>query len=78
MKNVINKKATGLKISQAMQKKSITVCQLAEFLGVSCQAVYKFMKGQSIPSTRNLFAISQILGVSMENLLVLNAGFLNN
>lgn len=42
---------------------------VAERLGVSRQAVSKWEKGQSDPSTANLLSLSQLFGVGAEELL---------
>ena len=43
--------------------------QVAEALGVSRQAVSKWEKGLSSPSTANLIALAKLYGVSVEELL---------
>lgn len=42
---------------------------VAEFIGVSRQAVSKWELGTSDPSTSNLFALAKLFGVSVEALL---------
>jgi DNA-binding XRE family transcriptional regulator len=42
---------------------------VAETIGVSRQAVSKWESGTSDPSTSNLFALSKLYGVSVEDLL---------
>lgn len=42
---------------------------VAETIGVSRQAVSKWENGASDPSTSNLFAIANLYGISVENLL---------
>ena len=42
---------------------------VAETIGVSRQAVSKWEKGDSDPSTSNLFALAKLYGISAEELL---------
>ena len=42
---------------------------VAETIGVSRQAVSKWEKGDSDPSTSNLFALAKLYGISVEELL---------
>ncbi len=42
---------------------------VAETVGVSRQAVSKWERGASDPSTTNLMALAKLFGVSAENLL---------
>lgn len=58
----------GNRIIQARKKKGLTQEYLAEQLQVSRQAVSKWETGQSSPDTKNLIALSQLLGVSVEYL----------
>ena len=43
--------------------------QTAELLGISRQAVSKWEKGLSEPSTSNLIVLAKVFGVSVEELL---------
>lgn len=53
------------------QRKNCGMSQekLAELMGVSRQAVTKWESGQSAPSTKNLFQLAEILGVTVDMLL---------
>ena len=64
-------KLTGQRIHDVMKEQGYSVRQLQEKLDLTCpHAVYKWIHGSCIPSTDNLYRLSKILGVSMENLLV--------
>ena len=44
---------------------------LQEYLGLSCpQGVYQWQAGRSLPSVDNLYAVSRLWGVSMNEILV--------
>lgn len=57
---IIKKHRTDSKMSQEF---------VAEYLGVSRQAVSKWESGASDPSTSNLLAISKLFGITPEELL---------
>lgn len=44
---------------------------LADKLGVSHQAVYKWFNGQCMPSAKNLIKMSKILSIPMEKVVSL-------
>lgn len=67
----INVKATGERIRTLRKEKGIKVTELSEFMGFSePQAVYKWQRGETLPSVDNLFALSRILETSIEDILV--------
>lgn len=66
----ISKKRTGLQIRQMMTDRGITVAQLQDWLEIdSPQAVYKWLHGVNLPSVTHLHGLSQILGVTIEEIL---------
>ena len=68
---VIDLAATGENIIRLRKAKGYTVAELQEFFGFEApQAIYKWQQGKTLPSTDNLFALSQFLGVRMEEILV--------
>ena len=58
----------GNRISEIRKAKGYTQEYIAEQLGISRQAVYKWEKGSSAPDTKNLIALAELLGVSVEYL----------
>ena len=67
----INVKATGARIKQLRKEKGIKVTELSEFMGFSePQAVYKWQRGESLPTVDNLFALSRIFNTSIDDILV--------
>ena len=63
------KKTLGETIREYRMERNMTQEFVAESLGVSRQAVSKWEKGTSDPSTSNLLALAKLYGVSAEELL---------
>lgn len=66
----INQAATGMAIKQARLSSGFTVKTTANFFGCSFQTVYRWENGTSIPSMENLFAMTRLFKVSMDELIV--------
>ena len=63
--------ATGQRIAFIMQSQGFRVKDIQTHLRLgSPQAVYQWLKGRSLPSVDNLFALSKLLGVSIDDILV--------
>lgn len=63
--------ATGQRIKKLRKERNLRVEDISEYLGFTTgQAVYKWQKGACLPDINNLLALSQILEVSMEDILV--------
>jgi DNA-binding XRE family transcriptional regulator len=73
-KDVRQEKSEVRKSLSQVLKQHRTRCKMtqefvAETIGVSRQAVSKWERGTSDPSTSNLFALAKLYGVSAEDLL---------
>ncbi len=68
--NELDIPATGRRIKELMDAKGITIRETCEKLNVSFQAVYKWQKGESLPTINNLFLLSRLLDVNLEDMLV--------
>ena len=67
----IDVKATGLNICSRLEAHEILKSELRLYLGyTSAEAIYRWPEGKNLPALQNLYAISQILGVSINDLLV--------
>ena len=63
--------ATGRKIAELRTSRGYSVKELQEYFGFDApQAIYKWQRGQSLPSTDNLYALSYLFEVPMEEILV--------
>lgn len=69
---VIDLKATGENIYQLRKAAGFSVKELQEIFGFGTpQAIYKWQHGTALPSVDNLVFLSAILGVPIEEILVL-------
>lgn len=63
--------AMGANIRRLRKMKGLSVRDLQQFFGFEePQAIYKWQRGQSLPTVDNLFALSVLLGVPMNDILV--------
>ena len=68
---VIDLPATGDNIRRLRQSRGLSVRDLQRFFGFEePQAIYKWQRGQSLPTVDNLFALSTLLDVPMNDILV--------
>ncbi len=68
---VVNMRLTGERISQLREARGLTVRQLQRLLGFATpQAIYKWQHGETLPTIDNLVALSAILNVPIQEILV--------
>ena len=68
---VINLKGTGSNIERCRRNAGLSVRDLQTYFGFEYpQAIYKWQHGECLPTVDNLLALSRILEVRMEDLLV--------
>ena len=68
---VIDMKATGRRIRQLRLEKGIKIDDIVTYMGLSVpQAIYKWQRGDSLPSVDNLYALSKLLDTPVEDILV--------
>lgn len=73
MNEQIDLVATGANIRRLRTERGITVAEIQEWLGlVSPRIIYKWQKGDSIPSVDNLVALSRIFNISMNEIIIIN------
>ena len=69
----VNLKATGENIVRLRKSKGLSVKQLQEFFGFEQpQAIYKWQRGESLPTVDNLYALSKLLETTIDAILVGN------
>lgn len=62
---------TGIKLKTMIKEAGYDVKYIQKYLCLACpQSIYKWFKGKSLPSVENLCALSMLLHVHMEELLV--------
>ena len=66
---VIDVTRTGANIARAIRDSAYSVGDVSDFLGISRSNVYKYLRGDVLPSIDNLYALSSLLNVSMNDLL---------
>jgi len=68
---VINMTATGANIARLRQGAGISVRQLQTIFGFSTpQAIYKWQRGQALPTLDNIIVLAAALGVTVDEILV--------
>ena len=66
----IDMKLTGQKISALRITRGLSVRELQELLGLATpQAIYKWQRGETLPSLESLAALACILGVRIDEIL---------
>jgi len=61
---------TGSNLRRIMDQRGVTVKEVQQYLGLkSIQSVYHWIKGISLPSLDNLYALSELLQVSMDEIV---------
>ena len=68
---VIDKKKMGDTLKSYMQEQGLTARDVQEYLGLACvQTVYRWTAGISIPTVDNLYALSRLMNISIDALVV--------
>ena len=68
----IDQVKTGLKLKMLLKIAGYDVKYIQEYLHLSCpQSIYRWFKGKVLPSVEHLCALSKLLNMHMEDLLVL-------
>ena len=62
--------ATGKRIRELRKEKNLKVREISEYMGFSePQAVYKWQRGDTLPTVDNLYALSILFETSMEDII---------
>ncbi len=70
---VLCKKRTGKRLKYFMEKNNLKPVDIQKYLGLTCvQTVYRWMEGVNIPSIDNLYALSWLFRVKIDDILVGN------
>lgn len=69
----IDMKATGRRIQALRERQGLSVRALQTMLGFEQpQAIYKWQRGESLPTVDHLLMLSRILGLPMQDILVVD------
>lgn len=66
---MINAEKTGAYIQTLRKEKGMTQTELGERLGLSCQAISKWERGEGLPDTSVLLDLAEILETTVDSLL---------
>lgn len=67
---VLDVKETGRRICELRRANHLSVEDVSRFMGFqSGQAVYKWQRGESLPTVDNLYALSKLFGTSVDDIL---------
>ena len=66
---VIDISATGSNLCRLIRNSGYSVTDVAGYLGATNSLVYRYMRGEVLPSTDRLLALSVLLGVTVNDLL---------
>ena len=70
---MIDLQLTGKRIKELREQRGVSVKQLQRFLGFEQpQAIYKWQRGECLPSFDNMYAIACYLNVKIDDILVGN------
>lgn len=62
--------ATGANIATRIRNAGLTAADVADTLGfTSRNAIYKWLKGESLPTLDNMVILADMLGVSVDDIL---------
>lgn len=62
--------ATGARIRELRKQKKLTVDQVRDYLGLeSTQSIYKWQRGECMPTIDNLYALSTLFDTSVDGIL---------
>ncbi len=77
MKNMptINMAKTGKNIMELRKRAGLTVKELQDIFGFATpQAIYKWQNGTALPNIDNLVVLAAVLGVTVDDILVMSDG----
>lgn len=66
----IDKRKTGINLRRIMDSHGLTVKDIQQYLGLgSVQSVYHWLNGISMPTLDNLYALSELFQVSIDEMV---------
>lgn len=69
---VIDMKRTGRNIEMLRERAGVSVKEIQDILGfASTHAIYKWQRGESLPTLDNIVTLSSILNVKIEDILII-------
>lgn len=75
----IDKKRTGIHLRRLMDERGLSVKDVQQYLGLgSVQSVYHWLNGLSMPTIDNLYALSELFQISVDDMLCGNRRYNSN
>ena len=69
---VIDTVATGKNIKKIIKDKGFKITDIQSKLGFNTpQAIFKWLRGDSVPSIDNLFILADILNISIDKIIII-------
>ncbi len=69
----INMTATGANIRSLIRNKGLKVTDVQNIFGFNTpQAIFKWMRGDAMPSIDNMVILSHLLGVTIDQIIIIN------
>ena len=66
----INRKETGINLRRIMDRRGLTVKDIQQYLGLdSVQSIYHWLNGLSMPTLDNLYSLSALFQVTLDELV---------
>lgn len=70
---IIDKIGTATKIRYLMEQNCLKPTDIQSYLGLTCvQTVYRWLEGINIPAIDNLYSLSQLFGVKIDDMIAGN------
>ena len=67
---IIDKRKTGIHLRRLMEERELTVRDIQQYLGRgSVQSVYHWLNGISMPTVDNLYALSELFQLPMDEIV---------
>ncbi len=69
---VIDVETTGIRIRDLIRESGHTVTEVSDYLGTSTSLVYRYIRGDVLPSIDRIVALSIYLGVPIERIIAIS------
>ncbi len=61
---------TGKRIRTLRKERKIPIRKIEDIMGISCQAIYRWQRGDALPSIDNLVILADLFGVQIDDIIV--------
>lgn len=68
---IVDMNATGKNIKKIMKENNFTIAKVQDILGFNTpQAIYKWMRGDAMPTIDNMVILANVFDTTIDNLIV--------